>query len=116
MHGDPMPLWSHKYATTDVTFNYVITNTGTTPVTDLLVTDSFDTPVSGIPVSMAPGESITLTRTEALSEALDDNVAVVGQYLTSSCGDTAVVVVKDKLREKQRHDDDDFKDKGNKDH
>ena len=112
MHGNAIPLWSRKYASTDVRFTYVITNIGLTPVSNLVVTDSFDTPVVGVPASLAPGQSATLLRTETLNEGLDVNVTVMGEYQTSACGDTDVVSIKDKIRDKQRYDDDDFKGKG----
>jgi len=79
----------------------------------LLVTDSFDSPLTGVPASLVPGQSVTLTRTESLSEGIDDAITVMGEYGSAMCGDNAVVVIKDKLRERRRHDDDRFKDKGN---
>lgn len=112
MHGNAIPMWSRKYASSDVRFTYVITNTGSTDVNYLTVTDSFDTPVAGVPASLAPGGSVTLMRTEVLNEGLEVNVTVLGEYQASSCGDTDIVTIKDKIREKQRRDDDDFKGKG----
>jgi hypothetical protein len=116
MHGHTVPSWANRYPTTDVTFSYVVTNTGTTPISDLLVTDSFDTPLSGVPATLAPGQSVILSRTEQLSEGIDDTVTVMGQYQTAVCTDNDVVVIKQKLRERQRHDDDRYRDKGKGEH
>lgn len=112
MHGDPVPPWAARYASTPVTFKYVVTNTGTTPVSNLVVKDSFDTPVSGVPATLAAGESVTMTRTENLSDGIDVVVKVFGRNPPARCGDKDVVVIKDKLRDRQRHDDDHFRDKG----
>jgi uncharacterized repeat protein (TIGR01451 family) len=111
MHGLATPAWAQRQTTTSVKFKYVITNTGTTPVTGIFVDDSFDTSVAGVPASLAPGQSITLTRTEALSDKLDNTVLVSAQYLSAACSDTDTVVVKEKLRDKRRHDDDKYKEK-----
>jgi len=115
MHGDPEPAWSSRYNATNVLFSYVVTNTGTTAVGNLVIDDSFDTPVSGVPASLAPGASVTLTRTERLREGIEDVVIVSGQYQTAQCGDTDTVLIKDKLRDRRRHDYDDFRDKGERD-
>lgn len=115
MHGDPVPSWATRYAATAVTFRYVVTNTGTTPVIDLIVRDSFDTPVGGVPASLAPGESVTLTRIENLSEDLDVLVKAFGRNPPARCGDKDVVVIKEKLRDRRRHDDDRYRDKGRDD-
>lgn len=112
MHGDPVPAWATRYASTPVAFKYVVTNTGTTPVSNLVVKDSFDTPVAGVPATLAPGETATLTRTENLSDGIDVVVKVFGRNPPARCGDKDVVVIKDKLRDRQRHDDDNFRDKG----
>ena len=115
MHGLPTPSWANKSKRTDVTFTYVMTNTGTTPVTGILVDDSFDTPVLGAPSTLAPGQKVTLTRTERLSDRVDNTVLVSAQYQTATCGDTDTVVVKEKLRDRRRHDDDRYKDKDDDD-
>jgi hypothetical protein len=115
MHGNAVPVWVNRYPTTNVTFDYLITNKGTTPISNLLVTDSFDTPMAGIPAILAAGQSVTLTRTEQLNEAIDNTVTVMGEYQTAMCADTDVVVIKDKLREHRPHDEDNFKDKGKRD-
>ncbi|MGB0126383.1 MAG: hypothetical protein WBP72_02005, partial [Rhodocyclaceae bacterium] len=114
MHGDPVPAWATRYASTPVTFKYVVTNTGTTPISSLVVKDSFDTPVSGAPSTLAPGQSVTLTRIENLSDSIDVVVKVFGRNPPARCGDKDVVVIKDKLRDRQRHDDDNFRDKGHR--
>lgn len=112
LHGSPVPSWANRYQSTPVTFKYVITNKGTTPIASLLVKDSFDTPVSGVPTGLAVGQSVTLTRTENLHEGIDVSVKVFGINAPNRCGDKDVVVVKDKLRERREHDDDHFRDKG----
>ena len=112
MHGDPVPAWANRQPATSVKFSYVIRNTGTTTVSNLVVQDSFDTPVSGVPAALAPGQSVTLTRTESLREDIEDKVIVSGMYQTAKCGDQDTVVVKDLLRDRRRHDYDDFRDKG----
>jgi hypothetical protein len=114
-HGDPEPSWASRYGYTYVTFRYVVSNTGTTTVTDLTVDDAFDTPIAGVPASLAPGQSVTLTRVEKLREEIENSVVAAGVYQTASCGDTDTVVVKDKLRERRRHDYDRFRDKGDRD-
>jgi hypothetical protein len=115
MHGLPMPDWANQYRATDVLFTYVVTNTGDTYVTGLLVDDSFDTPIAGTPDILAPGQSVTLTRTEALREKLEDIVLVRGQYVGAACSDVDTVVIKEKLRDRRRHDDDRYRDKGRRD-
>jgi hypothetical protein len=112
MHGNPPPAWANRYPSTDVKFSYVLTNTGTTPVSGLIVADSFETPATGVPATLNPGQSVTLVRTEKLTEGLEDTVTVLGQYSTATCGANDIVVIKDKLRDRQKHDEDDFKDKG----
>jgi hypothetical protein len=64
MHGHIVPPWASRYPATAVTFTYVITNTGATPVSNLNVADSFEGPVAGVPATLAPGQSVTLTRVE----------------------------------------------------
>lgn len=115
MHGDAVPSWANRYPATNVTFKYVVSNIGTTPVSSLTVSDAFDTPVTGIPASLASGQSVTLSRTEALHEKLENVVLVTGAYLTSQCTATDTVVIKDKLRDRRRHDYDNFRDKGRDD-
>lgn len=115
MHGEPEPAWASRYHATNVLFTYVLKNTGTTPVSDLAVDDSFDTPVSGVPATLAPGESVRLTRTERLRDDIENVVMASGAFETAVCGDTDTVVIKDKLRERRRHDYDDFRDKGERD-
>jgi hypothetical protein len=112
MHGDPVPSWPSHQPATPVTFTYVITNTGTTPITNLDVDDSFDSPPTGAPTTLAAGQSITLTRTEQLREGLEDVLMATGTYSTDRCADRSTVVIKDKLRERRRHDYDDYSDKG----
>jgi uncharacterized repeat protein (TIGR01451 family) len=111
-HGDSVPSWSNRYPGTNVTFRYVLTNTGTTPVSNIIVDDAFDTPVAGVPAVLNPGQSVTLSRTEALHEKLDNVVLVNGLYQTAQCSATDTVVIKDMLRDRRRHDFDDFRDKG----
>lgn len=64
---------------------------------------------------MAPGQSVTLTRVEGLSEGVDNTVTVMGEYQAAICADNDIVIVKDKLRDRRRHDEDHFKDKGKRD-
>lgn len=116
MHGQSVPSWANKYPKTDVKFTYVVTNTGTTPITNLLIDDSFDAPVSGLPTTLNPGQSISLVRTEKLNERLENVVAVMGESGTAMCSDRDTVVLRDKLRERREHDDDHFKDKGRRGH
>jgi len=116
LHGNSLPSWASRYSPTPVKFTYVITNTGTTATGNMQVLDSFDTPVSGVPASLAPGQSITLIRTENLYEDMENTVSVMGEYLSAMCADKDVVVIKDKLRDRRRHDMDDFRDKGRNDH
>lgn len=115
MHGQPMPAWSTRYAATPVKFTYVLKNTGTTPIGGLTVDDSFDTPVPGVPATLAAGATATLIRTEPLRDGIENSVMAVGEYQTATCGASDTVIIKDKLRERRRHDDDDYKDKGRDD-
>ncbi len=115
MHGDPVPAWSTKYKTTDVKFTYVISNLGGTTVSDLKLTDSFDTAIAAVPTSILAGGTVTVTRTVKLNEELENTATVLGGYGTAACGDVDVVVIKDKLRERRRHDDDNYKDKSEDD-
>jgi uncharacterized repeat protein (TIGR01451 family) len=111
MHGNTVPQWATRMKTTDVKFTYVIKNTGTTPLSGIVVDDSFDTAVVGVPLTLAAGQSVTLVRTEGLSDKLDNTVLVTAKSGSASCADTDTVVVKEKLRERRRHDDDKYKDK-----
>lgn len=115
MHGDPEPSWSHRYPATDVLFTYVVTNTGTTPISNLMVDDSFDTTVSGVPSTLAPGASVTLTRTVPLREGLTDSVTAMGEYTSSMCSANDSVVISDKMRKMKLHDMDNYKHKDKKD-
>jgi hypothetical protein len=112
MHGDPVPSWTTRQPATPVTFSYVITNTGSTPITNLAVDDSFDTPPTGVPTTLAAGASVTVTRTEQLREGLEDVIMATGTYSTDRCADRSTVTIKDKLRARRRHDYDDYNDKG----
>lgn len=112
MHGDPVPAWTQKFPPTPVTFNYVIKNTGTTPISGLVVDDSFDIPVTGAPTTLAAGQTVTLTRTESLREGIEDVLMASGTYSSAHCADRSTVVVKNKLRQRRRHDYDDYDDKG----
>lgn len=116
LHGSSMPTWATRYSPTPVKFTYVITNTGSTTTGNMQVLDAFDTTVSGIPAALAPGASVTLTRTENLYEDMENTVTVMGEYLSAMCADKDIVIIKDKLRDRRRHDMDDFKDKGRGDH
>lgn len=116
MHGTPEPGWTRRYPATDVLFTYVVTNTGTTPISNLIVDDSFDTDLSGIPATLAPGESVTLTRTVPLREGLTDTVSVMGEYAAVMCSANDNVVVSDKMRKMKLHDMDNYKDKNTRDH
>ena len=111
MHGLPVPAWAHHHSSTNVKFIYVIKNIGNTPVSNLAIDDSFDTPVTGLPVSLAPGDTVTLTRTERLREPIEDTVIASGEYLSARCGDTDTVVIREKLRDRRRHDDDHYREK-----
>ncbi|MEI6719588.1 MAG: hypothetical protein WCO67_02405 [Betaproteobacteria bacterium] len=115
MHGLPVPGWASKYKATNVKFTYVVKNTGAVPITGLYMDDSFDVPVTGFPATLAPGASFTVTRTEGLRETLENVVLVQGHNESVSCADTDTVVIKDKLRDRKRHDDDRYKDKGRRD-
>lgn len=111
-HGDPTPSWSSRYPGTDVTFRYVLRNKGATAVSGITVDDSFDSAVPGVPATLAPGASATMTRVVTLREALENTVVATASAGTASCGAVDTVVIRDKLRERRRHDYDDYKDKG----
>jgi hypothetical protein len=91
---------------------YTVNNTGSNPVSGIVIEDSFDTPVTGYPTSLAAGADFSTTRTINLHESIDNDVTVLGNYGSEECGDEDVVVVKDKIRDRRDHDDDDFRDKG----
>ncbi len=112
MHGYPVPNWAANYPTTNVTFKYTVKNKGNAPVNDILIEDSFDTSVTGYPSSLAAGTSFSITRSIALSEGLENDVTVLGVYNGETCAASDVVTIKDKLRDRQKYDDDDFRDKG----
>ncbi len=113
MHGDPIPNWAANYPSTPVTFKYTVKNKGANPVSDLLIEDSFDTPVTGYPTTLDPEATFSVTRTENLHEDFENVVKVVGSGGGEMCGDHDIVVIKDKLRDRKKYDDDDFRDKGN---
>ncbi|MDP2028520.1 MAG: hypothetical protein Q8K12_02670 [Thiobacillus sp.] len=116
MHGSPEPSWTRRYPATDVLFTYIVTNTGTTPVSNLIVDDSFDTAVSGVPATLAPGESVTLTRTVPLREGMTDTVSAMGEYAAAMCSANDNVIISDKMRKMKLHDMDNYKDKDKRDH
>lgn len=116
MHGMPEPSWTKKYPATNVLFTYVVTNTGTTLISNLIVDDSFDTAVPGVPATLAAGASVTLTRTVAMREPLTDTVMVNGVFGTAMCSASDSVVISEKLRKMKLHDMDDYKDKDGRDH
>lgn len=116
MHGQNVPSWANHYPKTDVKFTYVITNTGSTAISNLMVDDSFDTGVTGVPLTLEPGQSVTVMRTEKLNEKMENLVTVMGESGTAQCSDKDSVVIRDKLRDRRHHDDDHFKDKGKRDH
>ncbi len=111
MHGSSVPAWASRYQSTPVRFNYVITNIGETPVSNLQVIDSFDTDVTGLPALLAPGAKVTVSRTELLHEGLVNAVIVSGGYGAQMCMSRDSVAVKDKVRKKRQHDDDRYHDK-----
>jgi hypothetical protein len=117
LHGTAEPAWSKSrgFEATNVTFKYVVKNIGTTPITAIDLDDSFDTDVTGFPTSLAAGASFSITRTESLREAMDDAVLVSGMNGSAQCTDSDTVVIKEKLRDRRKHDSDKFKDKGKDD-
>lgn len=117
LHGSSEPAWSRNrpHEATSVTFKYVVKNTGTTPISALTADDSFETPVTGLPASLAVGETAVTFRTESLREAIDNTVLVSGTNSGLQCTATDTVVIKKRLRERRRHDADRFKDKGRDD-
>lgn len=115
MHNDSIPAWAANYPATNVTYKYTVTNDGDNPVSNLLIEDSFDSPVTGYPTSLARGSTFSVTRSINLSESIENDVTVLGSYGGETCGANDVVVIKDKLRDRKKYDDDDFKDKGRRD-
>lgn len=117
LHGAPEPAWSQArpHEATNVIFKYVVKNVGTTPLTGIDLDDSFDTDVTGFPTTLAPGASFFITRTEKLRESIDNAVLVSGLNGAAQCTDTDTVVIREKLRERRRHDDDKYHDKGKDD-
>lgn len=111
MHGDPVPSWASRYAATNVKFTYVVKNIGTTPISNLQVVDSFDSAVPGVPANLAPGQAVTLMRTEALRDGLVDSVIASGESGSAMCMNKDTVAIKDKVRHKRAHDHDRYKEK-----
>lgn len=114
-HGDATPSWSNKFPGTSVTFRYVLKNRGTTNVSGITVDDSFDSAVPGVPATLAASASATMTRIITLREPIENTVVATGSFGSAHCGSSDTVVIRDKLRERRRHDYDDYKDKGDKD-
>lgn len=112
MHGNPVPNWASNYPETSITFQYTVTNDGENPISSILLEDSFDEQLTGYPSLLETGSSFMVTRTVGLSEGIENVVNLMGTYSGATCGDTDIVVVKDKLRDRKKHDDDDFRDKG----
>lgn len=114
MHYDSIPAWAANYPSTSVNFKYTVTNNGQNPVSDILIDDSFDTPVTGYPTSLAVDGSFSIIRSMNLNEGIENDVTVFGAYGGGECGASDTVTVKDKLRDRKKHDDDDFRDKGHR--
>jgi len=110
-HGYDVPAWASNYPTTTVTFKYDVTNDGDNPISNVQIEDSFDTAISGYPTTLAVGSSLSVTHTVELSESIENDVTALGSYGSEMCAATDIVVVRDKLREHTKHDDDDFKNK-----
>ena len=110
-HGYDVPAWAANFPTTAVTFKYDVTNDGDNPVSNVQIEDSFDTPISVDSTTLAVGSSLSVTRTVELSEGIENDVTALGSYGSEMCAATDIVVVRDKLREHTKHDDDDFKNK-----
>lgn len=113
MHGDPVPPWAANYPSTAVTFTYVLENDGNVDANNIVLQDSFDTPLTGVPSSLAPGATATVTRTVNLREEMKNHVQLCASNGSNECGAHDVVVIKDKMRKKRRFDDDDFDGKHN---
>ncbi len=103
MHGTPVQWWERNYSKEDVKFTYVVTNTGTTPITDLIIDDSFDTGVTGLPATLLPGQSVTLTRTEKLNEEIENKVDVFGKSGEAQCTDSDIVEITVKKKYSGNH-------------
>lgn len=107
-HGGATPSWmmsSPDYKTTPVKFAYVVTNTGTTTIQGLQVLDSFDTTVSGVPTSLAPGQSATLMRTEDLNDPLVNSIVVSGNSGGPVCMSQAAVTITEKVKDPEAEHD-----------
>jgi hypothetical protein len=112
LHGEALPYRTEPSPSTDVTFQYVVTNDGGNPISNIAIDDSFDTPLTGYPTSLAAGNSFTVSRTIALSEAIANDVNVIGEFRLGSCAADDVVIVENKPRVRR---DDDFTDSGSRD-
>jgi hypothetical protein len=111
-HGQSFS-WARRYETTPVKFTYVVTNTGTVPVLNLVIEDAFEGDIAGAPLMLAVGQSVTLFRTVDLNERVENTATVVGDNGAGlTCGDSDTVTVAEKLRDRRRHDDDRYNDKG----
>jgi len=76
----------------DVNFTYTVTNTGPATATNLTVTDDRCAPVAGSPiVSLAPGESTTLTCTAPVDATAVDRVVVSGGPSCSGTTNVATI-------------------------
>lgn len=111
MHGTSEPMWVKKYPATNVKFTYVVTNTGTTEISDLIVDDSFDTGVTGVPSTLAPGASVTLMRTVGLRDGLTNTILASGMYGSATCSASDNVVITDKMKRMKLHHLDHYKHK-----
>lgn len=110
-HGHAVPFWMPRDKETPVTFTYVVTNTGTVPIQNLQLVDSFDEDLAGVPASLAPGQVVTIRSVENLNEALTNVVMVSGDGAGGSCSSSDSVDIKDKPKPSKGKDVDWFKDK-----
>ena len=94
-----------------VKFTYVVKNTGTTPISNLQVIDSFDIDPTGEPLLLQPGQTFTFVRTEALRDGIINSVIATGESGAQLCMAKDSVAVKAKVRKKRQHDDDHYIDK-----
>jgi hypothetical protein len=77
----------------EVQFTYTISNTGTTPITELAVTDAFGTlDLSSVPLPLLPGQSVSLVVTEPVSSTIENVVTAVGNGECTAQGSTTVTV------------------------
>ena len=67
--------------------------------------------MTGVPAVLAPGQKVTLMRTEQLREGLVNSVIATGESGAQMCMSKDSVAVKDKVRKKRQHDDDKYHDK-----